>query len=295
VQSVSTVRYPVQFVGAGPGDPDLITVKGQKSLMAADTVIYAGSLVPQALLKWTRPETLSIDSAPLNLDQIVDIITTHWDAGKRVVRLHTGDPSLYGAIFEQMAALDARNIPFAVIPGVTAAFAAAASMGLEYTLPEISQTLILTRMAGRTPVPELENLDALAARLQKKSYWSYVIMGEGCLDEGQTWEGFMAAAKFKPERLVALIDYNGFQLDGSSDEIMPLAPLFEKFNAFQWNVAPTLFNGHQVKDVQRALDWANQQTEWPAAIISISEWRSTASSSILASGGTPTGLPIMSR
>ena len=108
---------------------------------------------------------------------------------------------------------------------------------------------------------------ALAARLQKKSYWSYVIMGEGCLDEGQTWEGFMAAAKFKPERLVVMIDYNGFQLDGSSDEIMPLAPLFEKFNAFQWNVAPTLFNGHQVKDVQRALDWANQQTEWPAAII----------------------------
>jgi transketolase len=92
-------------------------------------------------------------------------------------------------------------------------------------------------------------------------------MGEGCLDEGQTWEGFMAAAKFKPERLVAMIDYNGFQLDGSSDEIMPLAPLFEKFNAFQWNVAPTLFNGHQVKDVQRALDWAKQQTEWPAAII----------------------------
>jgi transketolase len=108
---------------------------------------------------------------------------------------------------------------------------------------------------------------ALAARLQKKSYWSYVIMGEGCLDEGQTWEGFMAAAKFKPERLVAMIDYNGFQLDGSSDEIMPLAPLFEKFNAFRWNVAPTLFNGHQVKDVQRALDWAKQQTEWPAAII----------------------------
>jgi precorrin-4/cobalt-precorrin-4 C11-methyltransferase len=163
VESASTVRYPVQFVGAGPGDPDLITVKGQQALMAADTVIYAGSLVPRALLKWTRPETLSIDSAPLNLDQIVDITTTHWEAGKRVVRLHTGDPSLYGAIFEQMAALDARNIPFAVIPGVTAAFAAAASMGLEYTLPEISQTLILTRMAGRTPVPELENLDALAA------------------------------------------------------------------------------------------------------------------------------------
>jgi transketolase len=108
---------------------------------------------------------------------------------------------------------------------------------------------------------------ALAARLQHKSYWSYVIMGEGCLDEGQTWEGFMAAAKFKPERLLVMIDYNGFQLDGSSDEIMPLAPLFEKFNAFQWNVSPTLYNGHQVKEVQRAVDWAKQQTEWPAAVI----------------------------
>jgi precorrin-4/cobalt-precorrin-4 C11-methyltransferase len=163
VQSVSDVRYPVQFVGAGPGDPDLITVKGQKALMLADVVIYAGSLVPESLLKWTRPQTLSIDSASLNLEQIVDIIAGNWAAGKQVVRLHTGDPSLYGAIFEQMAVLDARKIPFNVIPGVTAAFAAAAAMGLEYTLPEISQTLILTRMAGRTPVPESENLEALAS------------------------------------------------------------------------------------------------------------------------------------
>jgi precorrin-4/cobalt-precorrin-4 C11-methyltransferase len=163
VESVSIDRYPVQFIGAGPGDPDLITVKGQKALMTADVVIYAGSLVPEALLKWTRPESLSIDSASLNLEQIVDIIAGNWDIGKQVVRLHTGDPSLYGAIFEQMAELDARSIPFIVVPGVTAAFAAAAAMGLEYTLPEISQTLILTRMAGRTPVPEPENLAALAA------------------------------------------------------------------------------------------------------------------------------------
>jgi precorrin-4/cobalt-precorrin-4 C11-methyltransferase len=163
VHSVSVVQHPVQFVGAGPGDPDLITVKGKKALMLADVVIYAGSLVPKALLKWTRPQTLSIDSAALNLEQIIDIIVENWNVGKQVVRLHTGDPSLYGAIFEQMSALDARNIPFAVVPGVTAAFAAAAAMGLEYTLPEISQTLILTRMAGRTPVPELENLEALAS------------------------------------------------------------------------------------------------------------------------------------
>ena len=171
VQSVSdsqqdvgaNVRYPVQFIGAGPGDPDLITVKGQKALMQADVVIYAGSLVPEALLKWTRPEATAIDSASMNLEQIIDVIAETWKDGKQVVRLHTGDPSLYGAIFEQMAALNANNIAFTVIPGVTAAFAAAAAMCLEYTLPEISQTLILTRMAGRTPVPESENLESLAS------------------------------------------------------------------------------------------------------------------------------------
>jgi len=108
---------------------------------------------------------------------------------------------------------------------------------------------------------------ALAARLQRKSHWTYVIMGEGCLDEGQTWEAFMAAAKFKPERLVALIDFNGYQLDGSSDEIMPLAPLFEKFHAFQWNVAPTVFNGHEVTSVLQALAWVKQQSQWPVAVI----------------------------
>lgn len=154
--------YPVVFVGAGPGDPELITVKGQQALMTADLVIFAGSLVPEAVLKWARPGAQKISSASLSLDQIVDEIEEAWRQGKRVVRLHSGDPSLYGAIFEQMAALDKRNIHYRVIPGVTAAFAAAAAMGLEYTLPEISQTLILTRMAGRTPVPEAEALEKLA-------------------------------------------------------------------------------------------------------------------------------------
>lgn len=153
---------PVLFVGAGPGDPDLITVKGQKALMAADVVIYAGSLVPKALLEWTRPGTEHLSSASMNLEQIIRTIVDAQSAGKRVVRLHTGDPSLYGAVFEQMAELQKHGIPYQVIPGVTAAFAAAASLGIEYTLPEISQTLILTRTAGRTPVPETENLAALA-------------------------------------------------------------------------------------------------------------------------------------
>ncbi len=151
---MTTENHPVTFVGAGQGDPDLITVKGQQTLMDADMVIYAGSLVPEAVLKWAGPETTILNSASMHLGEIVETIEKAYAEGKRVIRLHTGDPSLYGAIFEQIAELQKREIPYKVIPGVTAAFAAAAAMGMEYTLPEVSQTLILTRMAGRTPVPK---------------------------------------------------------------------------------------------------------------------------------------------
>jgi precorrin-4/cobalt-precorrin-4 C11-methyltransferase len=162
-EAEAPVIHPIIFCGAGPGDPDLITVKGQQALAAADLVVYAGSLVPEALLKWTRPTCRHLSSAGLHLDEIVATMAEVWESGQRVVRLHTGDPSLYGAIFEQMAKLASQGIPYTVIPGVTAAFAAAAAMKVEYTLPEVSQTLILTRMAGRTPVPETETLTALAA------------------------------------------------------------------------------------------------------------------------------------
>ena len=155
-------KNPVLFVGAGPGDPELITVKGQKALEKADLVIYAGSLVPEALLQWTHKHAKSLSSASMHLVEIIAEIQSAHAEGKRVVRLHTGDPSLYGAIYEQMSALTRLDIPYKIIPGVTAAFAAAAALGIEYTLPEVSQTLILTRMAGRTPVPERENLASLA-------------------------------------------------------------------------------------------------------------------------------------
>ena len=108
---------------------------------------------------------------------------------------------------------------------------------------------------------------ALAARLQGKSYWTYVIMGEGCLDEGQTWEGIMAAAKFRPPRLVALIDYNRFQLDGPSSEIMPLDPIVKKFKAFGWNVSPKMWNGHRVPEILSSFAWIREQTEWPVAVV----------------------------
>jgi precorrin-4/cobalt-precorrin-4 C11-methyltransferase len=155
--------HPVLFVGAGPGDPELITVKGQKALAAADLVVYAGSLVPEDLLTWVRADATVKNSAGMDLNEIVNVMESAFRTGGRVVRLHTGDPSLYGAVFEQMTALRQRGIPYRVVPGITAAFAAAATLGIEYTLPEVTQTLILTRMEGRTAVPQSENLASLAA------------------------------------------------------------------------------------------------------------------------------------
>jgi precorrin-4/cobalt-precorrin-4 C11-methyltransferase len=167
--------HPVLFVGAGPGDPELITVKGRDALEHADLVVYAGSLVPEELLSWTRPGTTAINSAALPLEEIVAAMAQAQRSGQRVVRLHTGDPSLYGALFEQIAELEKLGIPSRIIPGVTAAFAAAAALGIEYTLPEVSQTLILTRVAGRTPVPAGENLASLAAH--RASMAIYLSMG----------------------------------------------------------------------------------------------------------------------
>jgi precorrin-4/cobalt-precorrin-4 C11-methyltransferase len=158
-----TKPHPIIFAGAGPGDPDLITIRGQRALQEADLVVYAGSLVPEAVLKWAPPQAEKRNSAGMHLAEIVEAMVAAYRDGRRVVRLHTGDPSLYGAIYEQMAELDKQGVPYEVIPGVTAAFAAAAALGIEFTLPEVSQTLILTRMAGRTPVPEAESLKSLAA------------------------------------------------------------------------------------------------------------------------------------
>ena len=159
---MNSQRHPIIFCGAGPGDPELITVKGQKALQQADLVLYAGSLVPEAMLSWAPSGADRISSASMTLEQIVATMAQAFRQGRRVVRLHTGDPSLYGALYEQMAELRKLQIPCHVIPGVTAAFAVAAAIGIEYTLPEITQTLILTRMAGRTPVPEAESLESLA-------------------------------------------------------------------------------------------------------------------------------------
>lgn len=157
-----TDNFPVIFLGAGPGDPELITVKGQRALAAADVILYAGSLVSDAVLGWARPEAELIDTAPLDLEQIAAKMIHAQRAGKRVVRVHSGDTSLFSAIQEQMEILEKEEIPCQVIPGVTAAAAAAAALAQELTLPEVTQTVILTRAAGRTPVPEPESLSELA-------------------------------------------------------------------------------------------------------------------------------------
>lgn len=153
----------VHFVGAGPGDPELITVRGRSLLEKADMVIYAGSLVNPALLAWTKPGCAVYDSAGMTLEEVLAAMELCEQRYGDTVRLHTGDPSLYGAIREQMDALDARHIPWDMVPGVSAFSGAAAALGAEYTLPGVSQTLIISRSAGRTPVPEKEALPALAA------------------------------------------------------------------------------------------------------------------------------------
>lgn len=153
----------VYFVGAGSGAVDLITVRGQRLLRQADVVIYAGSLVNPQLLKETRPDCRLYNSAKMTLEEVLEVIEQAHREQACIVRLHTGDPCLYGAIREQMDQLDALNIPYEYVPGVSSFCAAAAALNAEYTLPDVSQTVIITRMAGRTPVPEKESIESFAA------------------------------------------------------------------------------------------------------------------------------------
>lgn len=153
----------VHFVGAGPGAADLITLRGAELLRQADVVIYAGSLVNPALLEMTKEGCAIHNSAEMTLEQVLSVMEQAEKDGKTTVRLHTGDPCLYGAIREQMDALDTMGIPYDDTPGVSSFCGAAAALNAEYTLPEVSQSVIITRLAGRTPVPEAENLAGLAS------------------------------------------------------------------------------------------------------------------------------------
>lgn len=169
----------VYFVGAGTGAVDLITVRGMRLLEKADVIIYAGSLVNPDLLDYAKKDCQIHNSARLTLDEVIDIMKKASEEDKTIVRLHTGEPSIYGAVREQMDELDKLGIEYESCPGVSACFGAAASLNLEYTLPDISQSLIITRMEGRTKVPPRESIESFAAHQASMA----IYLSTGMLDE----------------------------------------------------------------------------------------------------------------
>lgn len=169
----------VYFVGAGAGAADLITVRGMRLLERADVIIYAGSLVNPELLQYAKSDCEIYNSAKLTLEEVLEIMKQAEAAGKMTVRLHTGEPSIYGAVREQMDELDRLGISYESCPGVTACFGAAASLNLEYTLPDISQSLIITRMEGKTKVPPKESIESFAAHQASMA----IYLSTGMLEE----------------------------------------------------------------------------------------------------------------
>ena len=188
----------VFIVGAGPGDPELITVKGQRLLKKADVIIYAGSLVNPALLNVAKAGAEIFNSASMTLPEVIEKIEEAVQNGKIVVRLHTGDPAIYGAIQEQMDELKKRKIAFEVVPGVSSFLATAAALRQEYTLPDISQTVIVTRNEGRTPVPERESLRSLAAHHATMCIFLSVHMLSDVIKE-------LLAGGYEPETPIAIV------------------------------------------------------------------------------------------
>ena len=169
----------IHFVGAGPGAPDLITVRGKKYLEEADVIIYAGSLVNPQLLEYSKDVCTIHNSAKMTLEEVISVMERAEAEGKTTVRLHTGDPCIYGAIREQMDILDEKGIVYDSCPGVSSFCGAASALNLEYTLPDISQSVIITRMEGRTPVPSKESIQSFAAHQASM----VVFLSTGMLEE----------------------------------------------------------------------------------------------------------------
>ena len=188
----------VHFVGAGCGAPDLITVRGARLLSEADVIIYAGSLVNPALLEYAKPGCEIHDSAYMTLEQVLEVMQNAEKAGKTTVRLHTGDSSIYGAVREQFDALDEMGVEYDVCPGVSAFCGAAASLRAEYTLPDVSQSVIITRMEGRTPVPEREKIRSFAAH----SCTMVLFLSTGLLEKLQVE---LMAGGYAPETPAAIV------------------------------------------------------------------------------------------
>jgi precorrin-4/cobalt-precorrin-4 C11-methyltransferase len=188
----------VYFIGAGPGDPELITVKGARLLRESHVIVYAGSLVDRRLIQEYGANAKVYDSSSMNLEETTTVIAEAMLAGKKVARLHTGDPSIYGAVQEQMAELDRLGIDYEVVPGVTSAFAAAAALKQELTLPEVSQTVVFTRIEGRTPVPERESMGEIAKIGATLVIYLSVSMIERVVEELQR-------GAYRPETSVAVV------------------------------------------------------------------------------------------
>jgi precorrin-4/cobalt-precorrin-4 C11-methyltransferase len=188
----------IYFIGAGPGDPELITVKGARLLREADLIIYADSLVSDGLLEDTKTDVEILKSSGMTLEEVVERLETGLRSGKKVVRLHTGDPSVFGAIYEQIYLLKQIGIEAEVVPGVSSVFAAAAAVAAELTIPELSQTVILTRAQGRTPVPEKESLQSLAAHGCTMAIYLSATLAEKVASE-------LIAAGWKKETAVVVV------------------------------------------------------------------------------------------
>lgn len=188
----------ISFIGAGPGDPDLLTLKGKKLIDDADVIVYAGSLVNPDVLKGAKYGAVVYNSAEMDLDEVIEVMSKAEKDGLKVVRVHTGDPAIYGAHREQMDRLDELGITYQVIPGVSSVFACAAALKKEFTLPSVSQTVILTRMEGRTPMPPGEDLVSLA----KHHATMAIFLSIGFLDKmtAQLIEG-----GYKPTTPVAVV------------------------------------------------------------------------------------------
>jgi precorrin-4/cobalt-precorrin-4 C11-methyltransferase len=198
----------VYIIGAGPGDPELLTIKAKKIIENADVIIYAGSLINPKILRHAKPEAKLYNSAKMDLEEIIEIISKAARNKKIVARLHSGDPSIYGAIQEQMELLGENGIAYEVVPGISSFLAAAASLGREYTIPGISQTVIITRLEGRTKVPEKERLSTLAKHRASMCIFLSVQMIDKVvkeLKEGYTDDTPVAViykASWKDERVI---------------------------------------------------------------------------------------------
>lgn len=188
----------VYFIGAGPGDPDLITVKAKRIIDRADVIIYADSLVSPQICGGARPDAEIHRSSSMTLDEITAIMLKAAGEGKTVARLHTGDPAIFGAIQEQMIALDDHSIRYEIIPGVSSLFAAAAALKTEITIPDLSQTVIITRMGGRTPVPEREGLRKLASHQASMAIFLSASLAEDVAAE-------LIAGGYRPDTPAAVV------------------------------------------------------------------------------------------